>query len=199
MIQEAQFANAAATRLGTVSAANAAALVNGGTTATAAANNGTGVTGWGFGGGAVLGYAGFTFTGYGYTGEGMGLGLSYNTFGANSGKAATDVLGNERDGNGWYAQGTYAFGQGTSVGVSYGLSSQDETSVDKLIRNNTTAATANSGNIYTEEQSMIDAMIWHDINKNLRIVGEYSHMEAEFFDGADQDADAVSIGGFFFW
>ncbi len=199
MIQEAQFATGADTRLGTVTAANAAALVNGGTTAVASANNSDSMTGWGFGGGAVLGYAGFTLTGYGYTGEGLGMGLSYNTFGAASGKSGSDILGNERDVDGYYVQGTYAFGQGTSVGVSYGLTSQDETTVDTLIRNNTTANTANSGNIYTEEQSMIDAMVWHDINKNLRIVGEYSHMEAEFFDGADYDADSVSVGGFFFW
>jgi hypothetical protein len=42
-------------------------------------------------------------------------------------------------------------------------------------------------------------MVWHNINDNLRFVAEYGHQEVGWHDGATQEAEIVSLGGFFFW
>jgi len=104
---------------------------------------------------------------------------------------ATDAKGQTRPHHGYYAQGTYAFGQGTSFGVSYGESGADETSTDLLQRAGTT--------VQQDSVSLLDFMVWHDINKNLRIVAEYGIQEVEWHDSVEQDSDIVSVGGFFFW
>ncbi|MDP6781922.1 MAG: porin, partial [Alphaproteobacteria bacterium] len=75
------------------------------------------------GGGAYglqLGYGGLTLTGSGYHGRGLGTTLMIDT-------DALDARGDKRTHHGYVAQGTYAFGQGTSIGASYGRSSADET------------------------------------------------------------------------
>jgi hypothetical protein len=139
------------------------------------------------GGGAYglqLGYGGLTLTGSGYHGKGLGSTLMLDT-------DALDAAGKKRTHTGYIAQGTYAFGQGTSIGASYGESRADETQTDFLQRAGTTVG--------VETQSLLDFMVWHDINANLRIVGEYGLQEVEWHDGADQEANIVSVGGFFFW
>ena len=139
------------------------------------------------GGGAYglqLGYGGLTLTGSGYHGKGIGTTLMLDT-------DSLDAAGKKRTHNGYIAQGTYAFGQGTSIGASYGESTADETGADFEGR----AGTA----VQIETQSLLDFMVWHDINANLRIVGEYGLQEKEWFDGVDQEANIVSVGGFFFW
>ncbi len=139
------------------------------------------------GGGALglqLGFGGLTLTGSGYFGKGLGTVLMLDT-------DAIDAKGQTRPHHGFVAQGTYAFGQGTSIGASYGESNAEETSTDFLQRATTTVGVM--------EQSLLDFMVWHDINKNLRIVGEYGLQEVEWHDGADQEANIVSVGGFFFW
>jgi len=134
--------------------------------------------------GAQLGYAGLTLTGSGYIGKGLGSTLMIDS-------DAIDAKGQTRPHSGYIAQGTYAFGQGTSVGGSYGESRASETSTDLLQR-----ATAGVG---IESQGMMDFMVWHDINKNLRVVAEYSQEEREWHDGVEQEATNVALGGFFFW
>ncbi len=139
------------------------------------------------GGGAYglqLGYGGLTLTGSGYHGKGLGTTLMIDA-------DALDAAGKTRSHTGYIAQGTYAFGQGTSIGASYGESQADETMTDFLGRAGTTVG--------IESQSLLDFMVWHDINANLRIVAEYGHQEREWHDDVDQDTDMVSVGGFFFW
>jgi hypothetical protein len=139
------------------------------------------------GGGAYglqLGFGGLTLTGSGYHGKGLGTTLMIDT-------DALDAAGKTRSHTGYIAQGTYAFGQGTSIGASYGESQADETGADFEGR----AGTA----VGIESQSLLDFMVWHDINANLRIVAEYGHQEREWHDDVDQDTDMVSVGGFFFW
>ena len=139
------------------------------------------------GGGAYglqLGYGGLTLTGSGYNGKGLGTTLMLDS-------DAMDASGSARTHYGYIGQGTYAFGQGTSIGASYGESHADETNADLLER-----ATAAVG---VKTQSMWDFMLWHDINKNLRIVAEYGVQEREWHDQANQEAHNVSAGGFFFW
>lgn len=139
------------------------------------------------GGGAFglqLGYGGLTLTGSGYIGKGLGTTLMIDT-------DALDAKGQTRPHNGYVAQGTYAFGQGTSIGASYGESRAEETSTDLLQRASTTVG--------IESQGLLDFMVWHDINKNLRVVAEYGLQEREWHDGVSQDSSNVSVGGFFFW
>ncbi|MBL6935737.1 MAG: porin [Alphaproteobacteria bacterium] len=139
------------------------------------------------GGGAFglqLGYGGLTLTGSGYIGSGLGTTLMLDT-------DAIDAKGHARGHNGYIAQGTYAFGQGTSIGASYGESRAKESSTDLLQRASTTVA--------IESQGLLDFMVWHDINKNLRVVAEYGLQEREWHDGVSQDSTNVSVGGFFFW
>jgi hypothetical protein len=139
------------------------------------------------GGGAFgmqFGVGGLTLTGSGYVGKGLGTTLMLDT-------DAIDAKGQTRPHSGYIAQGTYAFGQGTSIGASYGESRASETSTDLRQRAGTTVG--------IESQGMLDFMVWHDINANLRIVGEYALQEREWHDGADQESTNVSVGGFFFW
>jgi len=139
------------------------------------------------GGGAFglqLGYAGLTLTGSGYVGKGLGTTLMLDT-------DAIDAKGQTRPHAGYVAQGTYAFGQGTSFGASYGESQATETSSDLLQRASTTVG--------INSQALLDFMVWHDINKNLRVVAEYGQEVREWHDGSDQEANNVSVGGFFFW
>lgn len=139
------------------------------------------------GGGAFglqLGYAGLTVTGSGYVGKGIGTTLMLDT-------DALDAKGQTRPHAGYIAQGTYAFGQGSSIGVSYGESKADETSTDFLQRASVTVG--------IRSQALTDFMAWHDINKNLRVVAEYGIENREWHDDTDQEAHNVSLGGFFFW
>jgi len=139
------------------------------------------------GGGAFglqLGFGGLTLTGSGYVGKGLGTTLMLDS-------DAIDAKGQTRPHQGYVAQGTYAFGQGTSFGVSYGESRATETSTDFIQRAGTTVG--------VESQGLMDFMLWHDINKNLRVVGEYGLQEVTWHDGVEQQGNAVSVGGFFFW
>ena len=165
---------------------------------------GSDVDAWGFGGGLQLNYMGIALTGSGYTGDALG-----NTLMLNGGElaAALDHVGEEREHYGYIGQVTYDFGQGTNVGVSYGASLADETRFDSAAMkwarmantdedDATDPATVSLG---IEEQSLLDVMIWHNINSNLRVVAEYGLQETEWFDGTEQDVDIISVGGFFFW
>ena len=119
----------------------------------------------------------------GYTGEALGTFFALDV-------DSLDGVGNERDNDGWYVQGTYDLGGGTNVGISYGESSQDETAYDTANR---------SSHALIEDRTLLSAMVWHNINDNLRLVAEYGHVEDEWFDSVSRESDAVSVGGFFFW
>jgi len=134
--------------------------------------------------GLVLGYGGLKLTGAGYHGRGLGITLLLDT-------DALDAKGHPRQHHGYYGQGTFAFGQGTSIGVSYGESRAEESGTDFVQR-------ASVG-VKAESQALTDVMIWHDINPQLRFVAEYGHQEVGWHDGAEQEAEIISVGGFFFW
>ena len=139
------------------------------------------------GGGAFglqVGFGGLTLTGSGYIGKGIGTAVQLDA-------DALDKKGAARRHSGFVAQGVYAFGQGTSIGASYGESTADESRTDYEQR----ASVA----VGVDKQSLWDIMVWHDINKNLRLVGEWGLQERAWHDGVDQEANIVSIGGFFFW
>ncbi|MGB8274922.1 MAG: histidine kinase [Alphaproteobacteria bacterium] len=150
---------------------------------------GDSVNSWGIGGGLQvgipIGMGKLTLMGSGYGGKALGLTFQTDV-------DALDPVGQERDHWGYIGQATFGFGQGTSVGFSYGESGADETAFERVVR---LAGTNSQINV----QRLYDAMVWHDINPNLRVVAEYGHQETEWFDNADQNADIFSVGGFFFW
>ncbi len=155
--------------------------------------DGTDVTSWGIGPGIQLilpvGPGSFEVVGSAYVGEGLG-----STFQLD--QDALDAVGDERDHWGFYAQGKYSFGQGTSIAGSYGGNFSDETSFDERAR---VAGIIAVDTIGVEEQRLADVMIFHDVNKNFRIIAEYARQTTEWFDGRDQDQDIVAVGTFFFW
>jgi len=121
------------------------------------------------GGGAYglqLGYGGLTLTGSGYNGKGLGTTLMLDT-------DAIDAKGQTRPHHGYIGQGTYAFGQGTSVGASYGESRASETSTDLLER-----ASAAVG---VESQSLLDFMVWHVSSLKVWLSKGYRTVSAEMW------------------
>ena len=165
-------------------------ISNGGTAVATAATAGavcgvsSSVNVGGGGYGLQLGIGGLTLTGSGYNGKGLGTTLMLDT-------DALDASGSARTHSGFIGQGTYAFGQGTSVGASYGESRAKETGVDLRQRASVTVG--------IESQGLLDFMVWHDINKNWRFVAEYGLEEREWHDGANQEASNISFGSFLFW
>jgi hypothetical protein len=134
--------------------------------------------------GLAFGYGGLKLTATGYYGKGIGTTLMIDT-------DALDKKGNARQHEGGYIQGTYSFPNGTNMGASWGESRAAESLTD--FQQRSTVAVA------IESQNLIDVMVWHNINDNLRFVAEYGHQEVNWHDGAKQEADIVSFGGFFFW
>jgi hypothetical protein len=177
-------------------------VVSGATTALATANGLTAnglnstVTAWGFGGGLQVGVpvgpGTLTLMGSGYVGDALGLTFALDV-------DAVDGIGQERRDYGYIGQATYAFGQGTSIGFSYGESRADETDWDKILRVGSAAGPVAKSIAQIDSQSLYDGMIWHDINPNLRVVAEYGHQQVDWFDDASQDDDIFSVGAFFFW
>jgi porin-like protein len=136
------------------------------------------------GGQVMLG--GFEFVAAYYDNKGVGDlgGLVYSS--------ATDVNGDERDGDGYYAQIGYNFAGSTWVKASYGESTLDRTSDEK------SGAITNAYDIDT--RSMTTVGIYHDVTANLKLVAEYSQMEDEFHSATDDtDTDVFSVGGFISW
>lgn len=148
-----------------------------------------GMTAQAWGAGAKVGYMGFEFVGYYHDNEGLGLTAQFN-----GNAVAFDAFGNieEREGDGYYLQGTYTFAGKTKVGVSYGEGNLDSVS---------TGGTAANGLANHVERSMWTVGVYHDVSSWLRLIAEYNHGE---FDRStpgltNPEADTFSVGGFLFW
>jgi hypothetical protein len=172
---------------------------------------------WGVGGGAEVGYMGFTLTGYYQALSGTSLGLTKVTApgtlaapgnvtcGLINGATTADC--DEADQDEWYVQGTYNFGQGTKVGFRYGEANQDGD--DRLIN----AAGVDTALPHSEiELSMWSIGVYHDVNSWLKLIAEYNNQDAETqFTTVDASTatttvvstedgwDAFSVGAFVTW
>ncbi len=155
----------------TCTGVSASGLVCGGMTASA------------WGAGAKLGIQNFEFVGYYHDNEGLGLTAQFN-----AAAIATDANNNisEREGDGFYVQGTYTFGGKTKVGVSYG-----EGSVDAVA-----AGLFASPEV---ERSLWTVGVYHDVSSWLRLIAEYNHGELDAGGARTPEADTFSVGGFLFW
>lgn len=129
-------------------------------------------------------FGGFELVGAYYDNEGVG------DLGGLARATAFDANGNERDGDGYYAQLGYNFGGSTWVKASYGESTLDQTSAEK-------AGLASTTDIDTRGMATIG--VYHDVTQNLKLVAEYSQMEDEFHNSEDLDTDVISLGGFISW
>ncbi|MDX1750159.1 MAG: porin [Methylophaga sp.] len=138
------------------------------------------------GGQLVLG--GFEAVASYYDGKAQGIG--------GLGLGAITANGDERDGDGYYAQLGYRFGGQTFVAASYGESTLDRDGA------NTFAGTSNTNNTFADldSNSMATIGIYHDVTANLKLVAEYSRMETEYYIQSDEDeVDVLAIGGFISW
>ena len=107
--------------------------------------------------GATVNVAGFGLTGYYGQGTGTGTTVLFN--------GGFDGLGNSRDSDDWYVQGTYTLpGVGTKLGVSYGQSTLDGNGVDT----------------FSDSQNrMWTVGAYHPLTKHLNLVAEYSDVKGE--------------------
>lgn len=145
------------------------------------------ITASAWGAGAKLGWNNFEFVGYYHDNEGLGLTAQFTGFGV-----STDAAGNleEREGDGYYVQGTYTFSGKTKVGVSYGEGNVDSIDAASLI------AAGSTNNV---ERTLWTVGVYHDVSSWLRLVAEYNHGELDTGVGNNPEADTISVGGFLFW
>ena len=146
----------------------------------------------GVGFGTKLTYEGFSLVASGFYGTALGMRGQHATGGAGTGAStstgALDDVGKERKTYGGYIQGTFDFGQGTSVGYSYGGNYMKKTGSDLNTTGTPNANTMHSG------------MIWHNVTDNFRLVAEGGYAEKSWYLADDDQEDSFGgIGAFFFW
>jgi hypothetical protein len=121
-------------------------------------------TAWAADIGANVNVAGFGLTGYYYNGEGIGqTGQFQDGF---------DLSGKKRDSEGGYVQLTYVLPTKTKLGVSWGESNLNASSLDKAGSQWYTGYTANK---LTDEMWAVGA--YHPLTKHLNLVAEYARTE----------------------
>lgn len=132
--------------------------------------------------GTTVNVAGFGLTAYYGDGSGIGQTVQLNQ--------GFDALGNDRDSDQWYLQGTFTIpGAGTKLGVSYGESTLE----------------GNSGaDAFDEiEDSMWTIGAYHPITKHLNLVAEYSNVERDVDNvaggNAKAEAKTISLGAILFF
>ncbi len=149
----------------------------------------------GVGFGTKLTYEGFSLVATGFYASGLGmrgqhslLPIRQSNNGTPISTGALDDDGKERKTYGGYIQGTFDFGQGTSVGYSYGGNYLTKTGSDL---NN--LGTMNN-------QTMHSGMIWHNVTDNFRLIAEGGYTEKTWYlADTDQEDSFGGIGAFFFW
>ena len=149
----------------------------------------------GVGFGTKLSYEGFSLVATGFYAHGLGMRGQHSLLPirqVNNGTAvstgALDDDGKERKTYGGYIQGTFDFGQGTSVGYSYGGNYLTKTGSDM---NN--LGTMNN-------QTMHSGMIWHNVTDNFRLIAEGGYTEKTWYLADHEQEDSFGgVGAFFFW
>jgi len=122
----------------------------------------------------------FDLVGYYYDGEGIGTtGFLLDGF---------DLVGDERDSDGYYVQARYRMPMGTLLGVSVGESNLDQTNYDK--------SRTNSNLVETNESWIVG--LYHPVGEALNLVIEYTDTESEAHNGNDADEESLAIGSIMF-
>jgi len=162
-----------------------AQFVNGTSALNGTKVGGNTVTADGIAGGVKIGYGPVTVVASGFSGQALGSTLMLDA-------DSLDRGGKERKSRGYYVQGQYAFGQGTSLGLSYGGNYMKETTADAAAR---VAGTA----VEVKSQELLSAQLSHNINKYFRVVGEFDNVNNAWFDGKSRSEQVFAVGGFVFW
>lgn len=136
-------------------------------------------------GGLGAGLSGLELLLSGFAGKGLGSFLLLDT-------DALDSAGEERTGFGVLAQASYMIFSSTKLGLSYGQNTMKETAAEL-------AARETGGNSTLSTRRSFTGGVYHDINKNLKAVVEYTHAVGEWYSGPSQSVDVVGLGGFFLW
>ena len=132
-----------------------------------------------FEGGASISFGNANIVAYGYSGEGVGTTALI--------RDGYDTVGNARDSDGGYVQGTYVIPTGTKLGVSWGVSNLDTT-------------TAEGGAVdLVSENEMLTVGAYHPLTKHLNLVAEYSNVESDSHDGTSSESDIISVGAILFF
>ena len=132
-----------------------------------------------FEGGASVSFGNANIVAYGYSGEGVGTTALI--------RDGYDTVGNARDSDGGYVQGTYVIPTGTKLGVSWGVSNLDTT-------------TAEGGAVdLVSENEMLTVGAYHPLTKHLNLVAEYSNVESDSHDGTSSESDIISVGAILFF
>ena len=140
----------------------------------------------GVGFGTKLSYDAFSLVATGFFGHGLGI-RGQRATGAGA-TGAIDDFGKERATYGGYIQGTFDFGQGTSVGYSYGGNFMKKNAADF-----NALGTMNG-------QIMHSGMIWHNVTDNFRLVAEGGYTEKSWYLADYEQEDSFGgVGAFFFW
>ena len=123
----------------------------------------------GVGFGTKLTYDAFSLVASGFYAHGLGIRGQRATQGPTNGGAvavgALDDSGKERKTYGGYIQGTFDFGQGTSIGYSYGGNYMKKNGRDMVALGTMNGQTMHSG------------MIWHNVTDNFRLIAEGGYTE----------------------
>jgi hypothetical protein len=140
------------------------------------------------GGGAAglgAGVGGLDLLASGFVGKGLGSFLLLDT-------DSLDASGAARKSRGFLAQAAYTLGS-TKAGVSYGENRVDETASESAAR------VAGTAKPTLASRRSVTGGLYHDLNKNLKVVAEYTHAMAGWVTGQSQAVDVVALGGFFLW
>jgi hypothetical protein len=140
---------------------------------------------WGWAAGAGVSVAGVDLLASGFGGQALGSLLLLDT-------DSLDATGQERRSVGFLGQAAYTLFGTTKLGVSYGQNTMDETAAEEAIR------TAGGVSALETRRSWTGG-VYHDLNKHLKVVGEYTRASSDWFGGQSQAVHAIAVGGFFFW
>jgi predicted porin len=142
--------------------------------------------------GVKVDVAGFEGVVYGYYGKGIGTTGLYIL--------ATSAAGNERKSNGGYAQLTYKIDR-MKIGVSYGISTLELASDEQAYGINPftglSTGTFASDLVHRNESGVFG--LYYSLTKSLTLVGEYSHTEAQAWNGNEALENDVTLGGILFF
>jgi len=138
----------------------------------------------GISGGAQVFFQGVELMASGFTGKGLGSILLLDT-------DSLDAVGQERRSSGFLVQATYKIAASdTKLGLNYGRNIMKETANDTATR----AAGARIKNA-----GSLTAGVYQNITPSWQVMAEYTRTTNEWFNDADQQANAVTVGTFFFF
>jgi hypothetical protein len=139
----------------------------------------------GVAGGVGASVAGVDLLASGFGGRALGSFLLLDT-------DSLDASGEARRSLGFLTQAAYTIRGATKLGVSYGQNTARETTGEE-------AARLGGAESQVEMRRSWTGGVYHDLNKNLKLVAEGTRASTKWFGGQGQSVNVIALGGFFFW